>query len=165
VGIKLRGSGCSGLLSQLYGKILEFFSKGEFPYILRGSILTVNEYAFYQELSKVVGNKYVIQSKVRLADIFDVGSSKNWRRAFNKISQRHVDFLLCLPDSFKPVLAIELDDIRHKRKDRQEKDAFENQLFSNSGNLPLLRIKARMHYDVFEIRDFIVRELGLRNKS
>jgi len=133
-----------------------------FPYDVRSSILTANENDFYQELKKVVGEKYVILSKVRLSDIFSVVGAKNYWAALNRINSKHVDFLLCHSETFKPVLAIEIDDRSHRRRDRVERDEFVDNLFRSTRVLLLLRVKAKMHYDAFEIRDEIIRVLGLR---
>ena len=53
--------------------------------------------------------------------------------------------------TLKPVLVIELDDRSHQRVDRQERDAFVEELFQSTG-IPLLRIRTTAAYDPFAIR-------------
>jgi hypothetical protein len=50
----------------------------------------------------------------------------------------------------QPLLGIELDDASHQRKDRQERDAFVDQVFAAAG-LPLLHIKAARGYQPNEL--------------
>jgi very-short-patch-repair endonuclease len=80
-----------------------------------------------------------ILCKPRLADVFDHGSDGI---AFNKITQKHVDFLICRNDDWTPMLAIELDDDSHERQAVKKRDMFVNALFASTG-IPLLRIHVR----------------------
>ena len=119
------------------------------------SLLTKNEQLFYLSLKKVVGDKFVIMAKVRLEDIFSANKGRDHYIARNMIKSRHVDFLLCKPNSLIPVLGIELDDKSHQRPDRVKRDIFVNRLFQTN-NLPLLRIKSRHKYDPVSIKEDIV---------
>ena len=65
---------------------------------------------------------------------------------FRRISQKHIDFLICEKESLKPVLGIELDDRSHQREDRQKRDEFVNALYENIG-LKMLRIPTSMNDD------------------
>lgn len=121
------------------------------------SLLTANELVFYRELKGVVGDHFVIFSKVRLEDVI---KAKTWndQTARNKIKSRHIDFLLCDPNTFKPKLAIELDDSSHNRSDRIDRDRFYKNLFE-ACNFPLLRVPTKRTYDKQQIRDQIVASL------
>ncbi|MBN2499571.1 MAG: DUF2726 domain-containing protein [Anaerolineales bacterium] len=145
--------GCLSFLLTLFN----FSQKEEisYPYLLRDSILSKNELAFYHSLSHVVGSKFVILSKVRLSDIFLPQHGKGYYAALNRINPRHVDFLLVDPNTFKPILGIELDDRSHSRPDRQERDDFVNGLY-DAMNLPLLHMPAKHGYEVNEIKQGIV---------
>lgn len=57
----------------------------------------------------------------------------------NRVKSRHVDFVICDKQNIKPLLAIELDDSTHRRKDRKESDEFKDEIFEDM-ELPLLRI-------------------------
>lgn len=121
-------------------------------YNLRDSILTKNELNFYKALSKVVEGDTVILSKVRLWDIFSVSRGSGYQAAVNRINSKHIDFILCEEDSFRPLVAIELDDSSHNRKDRIARDQFVNNLFA-AQKLPLVRFPAKGRYDAREIEE------------
>jgi len=42
---------------------------------------------------------------------------------YAKVAQRRLDFLLCIRDTFSPLLVIELDGSSHQHPDRQARDA------------------------------------------
>lgn len=74
--------------------------------------------------------------KPRMADFLD---HQNKSVAFNKISQKHVDFLVCLPGDWMPMLGIELDDDSHSKTEVKKRDMFVNAVFAQVG-IQLLRI-------------------------
>lgn len=112
----------------------------------RRFLLTRNEAAFFQVLTTVVGDRYLISCKVRLADIITC-SDRDWKRGYaNRISQKHIDFVLSSAKSSRIVAAIELDDRSHRRRERRGRDAFVNQLFRNA-RVHLIRVPARWDYD------------------
>jgi hypothetical protein len=100
----------------------------------------------------VVGEQAVLTTKVSLGDLFypktgDRGENLRYR---NKIDRKHVDFLLCDPQTMHPLMGIELDDASHSRKSRQERDAFVDRVFEVAG-LPLVRVPAQASYTPREI--------------
>lgn len=124
---------------------------------LRGSLLSSNELAFYDQLKVVVGQRFVILAKVRLADIFEVTHAPLYstiKSDLNRIDSRHVDFLVCDPETLKPVFSVELDDRSHNRKDRVNSDNFKNEIFASMG-LKLIRFHAEMEYSAEKIHDNI----------
>jgi hypothetical protein len=126
----------------------------DYPYELRRSVLSAAELHFLQVLWHVVGNRVVVLSKVRLADIF-VTRRPNDYRSFNQIAQKHIDFLLCHPATMQPLAGLELDDRSHQRRDRQDRDVFVNNAFAAAG-LPLLRFRVQARYNHDEIAAMIV---------
>ncbi len=120
------------------------------PYRLRDDFLSPAEFSFYKVLSSVLGTHFTIQSKVRLADIFFVSDPHKRATYFNKISQRHLDFLVCDAVTMKPLLGIELDDASHKRSSRRERDEFLEKVFQAAG-LPLLRFPVQRVYNPKDI--------------
>ena len=122
----------------------------ELPYRVRDDFLSPAELSFYKVLESIVGSKLAIQSKVRLADVFFVARPNENRAYFSKISQKHIDFLVCNPKTMKPLLGIELDDASHKRADRQARDQFVNNVFAVA-HLPLLRFPVQHTYNRDEI--------------
>jgi predicted RNA-binding Zn-ribbon protein involved in translation (DUF1610 family) len=119
----------------------------EFPYHLRDKFLSPAELSFYNVLREVVGNQAVLLTKVSLGDVFWVKKDdpSRYRIYTNKIDRKHVDFLICDSITIQPIIGIELDDKSHQRPDRQERDAFVDQVFKAAG-LPILHIPAKRSY-------------------
>src|SRR6266516_3727334 len=104
-----------------------------YPYKLTQSLLTASEAAFYGALLLAAGRRYVVFAKVRLADLCQDLDRWAVTRAFNKVSSKHVDFVLCDPTTFRPVLAIELDDRSDLRANRRSGDALVESVFRTMG--------------------------------
>ncbi len=121
------------------------------PYARRDALVTECELAFYHSLAESVGEDYAIFSMVRLADLLRVcegtPKSQSWQ---NKINSKHIDFVLCDPESLEPQIAIELDDPSHRRPDRIERDRFVNDAMA-AARLPFLRVKAESEYDADDL--------------
>jgi hypothetical protein len=129
------------------------------PYELR-RFLTPAERAFFRVLRDAVGDEYALFAKVRVADILKVRQGeKDFAVHFNRISAKHVDFLLCDPSDVSPVLAIELDDATHERADRRRRDAFLDEAFASAG-LPLARFRAGTAYDPAQLADEIAEAIA-----
>lgn len=106
----------------------------------KGSVLTKRELTLYHHLLPATGADYTVLSKVRLWDIVWLTNEPPERKQhLNRLSCRHVDFLLCDPDTLRPRLAIELDDRTHENAYAQADDQYKNELFAAAG-LPLLRL-------------------------
>jgi very-short-patch-repair endonuclease len=120
------------------------------PYRLRDDFLSPAEFSFYKVLLSLVGARLTIQSKVRLADVFFVVRPNENAGFFNRIAQKHLDFLVCDSVTMKPLFGIELDDSSHKRNDRQERDEFVENVCQVAG-LPLLRVPVQREYNSREI--------------
>lgn len=120
------------------------------PYRLRDDFLSPAEFSFYKVLVSLVSSRLTVLTKVRLADIFFVARPKKYISYFNRISQRHVDFLLCTPNAMKPVAGIELDDASHNQAARRQRDKFVDKVFQAAG-LPLLHMPVRREYSSQEI--------------
>jgi hypothetical protein len=84
----------------------------------------------------------------------------NWQKAFNSISSKHIDFVICDKTNFKPICAIELNDKSHQRKSRRLRDEFITKAFV-SANVPLEFITARRSYSAKQIRDKLEPYLGV----
>jgi very-short-patch-repair endonuclease len=117
----------------------------------RRYLLTKNETAFFQILSALVPECYRISCKVRLADLVTADRDGNFSHA-NRISQKHVDFVVSDAESSRIVAAIELDDASHELPDRRARDAFVNRLFWQIG-VRLIRVPAQWQYDGNRVAD------------
>jgi len=123
-------------------------------YVRRPYLLTAAEYSYYKVLHQVLPADRIVLVKVRLADLFDVkgGLERGPRQtALNRITRKHLDFVICDRATCVPVLAIELDDASHGRPDRQTRDLFVDGLCRAAG-LPLVRQPARRGYTLEEAR-------------
>ena len=124
-----------------------------FPYQSKDVLCSPAERSFLGVLDNVVGKSYRIFAKVRLADIVNVQSGLNAsarQSAFNRISGKHLDFVVCDANDLSIIGVIELDDKTHRGKGRQGRDQFLDQTLEAAG-IPVLRIKAQSTYSVKEI--------------
>ena len=88
-----------------------------------------------------------------MADIVEVqkGQEKAARaRALNKITSKHVDFLLCNPADSTIYAVVELDDSSHNKQSQKRNDAFKNETFAACG-IPIIRVKAKPSYTPEEV--------------
>jgi hypothetical protein len=117
-----------------------------FPYRATKSLLTPTEHAFYNVLKEIVPPNLVIFSKVRLPDLLWLPYNiANKRAHFNRISAKHVDFVLCDAETLTPRLIIELDDPSHDASDRTERDAFVNGALDAAG-FSIMRVPVQKQY-------------------
>jgi hypothetical protein len=130
------------------------------PYRRREHLLTAAERSFHGVLMQAVGGRYHIACKVRMADVLWVpGGTSDRQRHLNRIFAKHLDFVLCHPETSTPVLAIELDDSSHRESKRKERDSFVDAAL-DAADLPLLRIAVRKSYSPHELADMIALQLG-----
>ncbi len=107
----------SGLVLLVLLLLAIFWSRGKkgkaLPYDLQETLFSPAERSFLGVLDLAVGDQARVFAKVRVADVLTpeagMGKSK-WQQAFNKISAKHVDYLLCHPSDLSFICAIELDD-------------------------------------------------------
>ena len=134
------------------------------PYRLRERFLSTPELALLRILQRMVGSHYLICPKVALNDIFYIARPNENVHFFNKFFRKHVDFLLCEPDTLKPAFGIEL--VKPVvRNETREADQFMGELFL-SARLPLVHIQSSEHYseqdlsELFELAVTKVKETG-----
>jgi very-short-patch-repair endonuclease len=125
-----------------------------FPYQRKDSFLTPAEVAYYRVLRMIYGDRYLIFAKVKVFDLCDVLDRPFNEVAVNRIDRRHVDFVLCHQRTFKPMVAIELDDATHDRPQRRRQDAFLDEVFRAIG-MKLVRQRVRLVYSVAEVTQMV----------
>lgn len=128
-----------------------------FPYKKVNYFFTKNELNFYNVLKNITNEmNLTLFSKVRLADIIYLEKiNKSNIKYWNMIKSKHLDFLICDSKYFKPLLAIELDDTSHNKKDRIDRDNFINNAL-DSVKLPLYRMKVSDNYNSSDLKDIIM---------
>jgi len=134
----------------------------EHPYELRPAILTAAENRFFTVLRNATPAHLYICPMVRLADVIEViKDTPNWQRNFNRISSKHIDFIICDSQTFEPIIGIELDDRSHDKQNRKARDTFVNESLENA-RLPLLRFKVSPTYNTEEVRNEISKHTRLK---
>lgn len=133
---------------------LLFRREPAFPYAPASALLTAGERAFAQVLHQAVGADFQICPKVRLADVIVVRpgiSPKHRHVSFSRICGKHLDFVLCDPETFEILGIIELDDRSHGAASRRERDAFVDEALGAAG-LPILHMPAQRSYSARKLR-------------
>lgn len=135
---------------------------GRLPYRLRETFLSTPELALFRTLQKMAGRHYVVCPKVALNDIFYIARPNENVHFFNKFFRKHVDFLLCEPDTLQPAIGIEL--VKPVgRSEARESDVFMQELFM-SARLPLVHIPSSVHYSEKDLEN-LLREAIARVKE
>ncbi len=127
---------------------------GSVAYTLVPKLLSPAERSFFGVLNQAVGESALIFAKVRVADILkpQKGMNRNdWQRAFNRISSKHFDFVLCNKDDLSILCVVELNDSSHNSKKRQVRDNFLREA-CKSASLSLVEIPAKRAYNIEEVR-------------
>ena len=128
---------CIGFLI-LFLIIILYRKKNYYPYAAR-HLLTKREYRFYLLLREVADEYHcIICPKVGVKDLLSVTDQKQYMKYFNKIAQKHVDFVICDQDLYV-LFAIELDDSTHETRDARKRDHLKDKAFAAAG-IPLKRI-------------------------
>ena len=132
-------------------------SVGGASYVQKPHLLSPAERSFYSVLEQAIGSDYKLHTKVRVADVLEPAKGMDrsrWQSAFNRISAKHFDYILCNPDSLKVELAIELNDSSHNSKKRRIRDDFLAGA-CEAASLKLLSFDAKRAYSIAQIREQI----------
>lgn len=124
-----------------------------YQYQLKGPLFSAAERSFYGALTLATSEKAIVFGKVRIADILKPQQAANksaWQTAFNKISRKHFDYVLCTPNDLSIICVIELDDKSHNLKKQQQRDSLVESA-CQSAKLKLHRFKASDNYSVLSI--------------
>ena len=134
--------------------VIKSVNTEEFPYELNKLVFSAAERSFYGVLKQAVGDEAVVLAKVRIADILRPSKGlnrSNWQKAFNRISSKHFDYVICSPDTLSVLSVVELDDKSHSKGKRSERDRFIEGASSAAG-ITLHRFKATATYNIREVR-------------
>jgi hypothetical protein len=135
----------------------------DYPYRNAGALFSPAERSFYGVLNQVVRENAKIFGKVRVADVAVPRkglSRSDWQKAFNKVSAKHFDFLLCRNDDLSVICAIELDDRSHLSKKRQQRDEFLRGV-CNAAGVSLIQVPAKVSYVIDEVKQILAPHINL----
>lgn len=170
-------SGCLGILFAPFFKRREpvaeplsddeinaFISAESLPYEKRDDFLSAAEISFFHVLKTVLTTDHYLITKVNLADLFYVKRPHENKGARGRISQKHVDYVVCDAKTMEPLVGIELDDRSHEREDRKKRDAFVDRVFEAAG-LPILHVPAAKGYLPNDIRALLQQHFPIGEPS
>jgi ssDNA-binding Zn-finger/Zn-ribbon topoisomerase 1 len=132
-----------------------------FPYQKARALFSPAERSFLGVLHQAVGGNAAIYGKVRVADVVEprTGLNRSDRQsAFNRISGKHFDFLLCDKENLSVICAIELDDRSHQSESRHQTDEFLQGVCEAAG-VPLVQVPAMSGYVIDVVKRLIAPHL------
>jgi len=109
-----------------------------FPYTKQEFFVSDYELEFYHKLAQMVAGRAVVLVKVKLDDLFGVTGADPGRMHWDRISRRHVDFLVCASKTLIPLFGVELNDGSHRSNDARERERFKDGVFA-AADVRLLR--------------------------
>lgn len=127
-------------------------SAPEGRYTLQGPLCTHAELQFLDTLRTVLAPSHCVMVKVRLLDVLKPSSPAAMRR----VSQKHVDFVVCDARTTMPLYIIELNDKSHARPDRAARDQFVERALLGAG-IPILWQRAQSQYEPRELQAAIAK--------
>lgn len=116
-----------------------------FPYI-KSELLTNAELQLFHFMNNNLCQleKIRIFPKVRLGDIVDLDTRLTTDKKFVwKVTNKHVDFLICKADTLEVICVVELDDYTHESQEAKEKDLFIMQVLNTVG-IKTFRIRSKI---------------------
>ena len=123
--------------------------RNRLPFRLRKQFLSFTEMVLLSVLREMADGRYVICPKVALNDIFYIQRPNENVHFYNKIFRKHVDFLLCEPDTMKPVFGVDL--VKPIAKDEtRSSDQYMEDLFLSAG-LPLIHVPSSESYKLSDL--------------
>lgn len=131
---------------------------GGYPYVPQDVIFSPAERSFFGVLSQAVGANAVVLGKIRIADVMKPRkglSRSDWQKAFNRISAKHFDYVVCTADTLSVIAVVELDDRSHAKKKRIARDQFVESACSAAG-ITLHRVRAEAAYNLVELKELIL---------
>jgi hypothetical protein len=126
-------------------------------YQRQSELFSAAELRFLAALDQSLTPGQRVFGKVRIMDLVAVKSGLNPKArqaAVNRVSQKHVDFLICAGNTVTPVCAIELNDSSHGSVKAKRRDELLAAVCGQVG-LPLLVVKAAGTYSPESIRQQI----------
>lgn len=136
------------------GKRVGGGSKIGLPYVPARALFSPAERSFLGVLDQVVGPEHRVFGKVRVADLASVApdlTPSARQVALNRVTAKHVDFVVCRASDLSVVCAVELNDSSHASKRAQARDELLGNVCKSIG-LPLFQVPAKRAYSVPELQ-------------
>lgn len=110
-------------------------------------ILSEAEQSFYLVMSNYITDAAIFP-KVGLKEFLYIPGQKNkeYMSHWARISQKHVDFLICDKKTMYIYCVVELDDKSHERQSRVERDKFIDDAMEQAG-IPIVHIRCKSGYE------------------
>ncbi len=134
----------------------------DMPFEKRRFFFTAKQRAFYQALQQSIGDKYIVFSRVSMAEVIRTshGLSKKKRAAYvQKLQGVQVPFVLCEATSLVIVAGVMLDEQVQPDEQALMERNFITQVFNVTG-LPLVCFDAKNTYDVKLMAKSLHRQIG-----
>jgi hypothetical protein len=133
-------------------------------YESRSTLNSPAEQKFQEVLEEILDTElYTLNGKARLADILKVRDGFDFgpeQAAFNRISRKHVDFVITEKGSSRIVGVVELDDRSHQRADRRNRDQQVDQWLKGAG-IPVLHYPCRRDYSLLDVQRALSEVFGI----
>ena len=115
-------------------------------------ILSKAEYSFYKALKNYMRSDAIILPKIGLKEFLYIpNGTEKFMTHWMKISQKHVDFLICDEESMRIYCAIELDDKSHDEADRIQRDIFVDAAIRNAG-IAIIHLPCQYAYSFEDLK-------------
>lgn len=105
-----------------------------FIYEVKNSLITPTEQSFFVALKEIVPQGYMVFPQINLAAFID----RTDNVSFHNELFRNVDFLIT-DETYKPKIAVEINDLSHLDKERKERDEKVSNILEEAG-IPLLKL-------------------------
>jgi len=137
-----------------------------FPYRKKEFLFSKAENRFFLQLNEILSPRFFVFGKVRISDAIDViGGVIDKKRliAFNRISRKHFDYVVC-DHSSRILCVLELDDSSHSRRDRKKRDKFVDKV-CEAAKIQIIHVPIRVANDKHAIRQLLDPVLGFNNQK
>lgn len=110
--------------------------------VKKAHFLNDQERNCFDILTHSVEHSMIILPKVQVEDLFEQPSNQSdeafWTK-FKRVSEKHLDFLICNRNDFKPLLCIRIRGENHHEQINEDDDEFLRSILKHAG-IPMLDI-------------------------
>jgi very-short-patch-repair endonuclease len=147
------------ILEAIFKKGTSQKDKSLYNYKRKDFLMSKAEHELFDILVEILGNEFYVFPQIHLSTILDENIvGQNWNVARRHIDEKSVDYVICDKVYIKPLLAIELDDKTHDRKDRIERDS-EVERMLDGASFPLLRLRDYKNLSKDEIKKSVLEKI------